>query len=60
VAIREAEEAAARIGRGENRIDLNPQGAYVRHLQHQIADNYGLSSASFGREPGRRVVIYRR
>jgi len=60
VAIQEAEEAAARIGRGENRIDLNPQGAYVRHLQHQIADNYGLSSASFGREPGRRVVIYRR
>ena len=60
MAIREAEEAAARIGRGENRIDLNPQGAYVRHLQHQIADNFGLSSASFGREPARRVVIYRR
>ena len=60
MAIREAEEAVARIDRGENHIDLNSQGAYVRHLQHKIAGNYGLSSASFGREPGRRVVIYRR
>ena len=60
MAIREAEEAVARIDQGENHIDLNSQGAYVRHLQHKIAGNYGLSSASYGREPGRRVVIYRR
>ena len=59
-AIAEAEEAVAKIAQGESRIDLNPQGAYVRHLQHQIAERYGLSSASFGREPDRRVVVYRR
>ena len=60
LAIREAEEAVARVDRGEPHVDLNPQGAYVRHLQHQIAENYGLASSSAGREPGRRVVIYPR
>ena len=60
MAIAEAEKAVAKIGHGQNHIDLNPQGAYVRRLQHQIAESYGLSSASFGREPDRRVVLYRR
>ena len=60
MAIAEAEKAVAKIGDGQNHIDLNPQGAYVRRLQHQIAESYGLSSASFGREPDRRVVLYRR
>ena len=59
-AIKDAEEAAARIDRGEGQVELNPQGAYVRHLQHQIAEKYGLASASAGRDNGRHVVMYRR
>ena len=59
-AIEEAEVAASRIDEGEAQVDLNPQASYVRHLQHKIADKYGLSSTSAGREPERRVVIYRR
>ena len=59
-ATREAEEAAARIDQGETQVVLNPQGAYMRHLQHKIAETYGLASSSAGREPGRHVVIYRR
>ncbi|MFW6388494.1 MAG: R3H domain-containing nucleic acid-binding protein, partial [Desulfohalobiaceae bacterium] len=34
------------------------QNSYLRSLQHQIAQRYGLFSESKGREPRRRVVIY--
>ncbi len=44
---------------GESTVDLSPQGAYVRHLQHQIVERYGLSSSSTGRDPQRRLMIYR-
>ena len=60
LAIREAEEAAARVDRGENNVELNPQGAFIRHMQHQIAENYGLASSSTGRERNRHVTFYRR
>ena len=60
MAIREAEEAAERISRGEGHVELKPQGAYVRHLQHQIAETFGLASSSTGRESSRHVVIFRR
>ena len=60
-AIDEAEEAAARLGDdGEEHIRLKPQTAYVRHLQHKVANRLGVSSSSEGREPNRRVVMYRR
>ena len=59
-AIREAEDAASLVDRGQRHVDLNPQGAFVRRLQHQIADRYGLSSSSAGREPRRHVVITKR
>ena len=59
-AVAEAEDAVARVGRGEVQVNLTPRGAYVRHLQHQIVEQYGLSSASTGREPRRYVVVYRR
>ena len=60
LAIREAEDAAARVDRGESDVELNPQGAFIRHLQHQIAENYGLASSSTGRERNRHVIFYRR
>ena len=60
-AMREAEEAAERISNGGGSHEtLNPQGAYVRRLQHQIAHKYGLTSASTGRETKRHVVFSRR
>ena len=60
LALQEAKEAAERIDRGERRVELRPQGAYIRHLQHEIAEKYGLASSSTGRESYRRVVIYPR
>ena len=34
-AMREAEEGAIRVRKGEGHVELNPQGAYVRRLQHE-------------------------
>ncbi len=59
-AIDEAEQAAMRLDEGEVQVRLNPQTAYVRHLQHKVANRRGVSSSSEGREPNRHVVMYRR
>ena len=59
-AMQEAEDAAIRVRKGEGHVELNPQGAYVRRLQHEIAGKFGLASSSMGRDPSRHVVIFRR
>jgi predicted RNA-binding protein Jag len=41
-------------------VALAPQNAYVRRIQHQIANRYNLESRSFGKEPYRRVQLYAR
>ena len=55
----EAETAIGTVIEGGPGIALTPQGSYVRRLQHQMADRYNLASRSRGREPNRRVEIYR-
>jgi hypothetical protein len=59
-ALDEAQEAAGRINGGEPHVELSPQGAFIRRLQHEIAETRSLSSSSTGREPTRRVVFFRR
>jgi hypothetical protein len=60
-AMQEAEEAAhGLLNRGTGEIALAPQNAYVRRIQHQIANRYNLESRSFGKEPYRRVQLYAR
>jgi stage III sporulation protein SpoIIIAA len=58
-ALEEAEIAINEIMEGAPPISLMPQGSYIRKLQHQLADRYNLGSRSKGREPNRRVEIYR-
>jgi predicted RNA-binding protein Jag len=59
-ALREAEKAASEVLHDEDEsVDLNPQGAYIRRLQHLIAERNMLSSKSVGREPNRHVMIFR-
>ena len=55
----EAEDAIAHIMSGSPPMSLQPQGAYVRRLQHQLADRYNLGSRSRGREPYRHVELFR-
>ncbi len=58
-AMQEAEQAAQQVLEGEFSIQLNPQRAYVRRLQHILAQRFSLASTSRGREPSRAVLIYR-
>ncbi|MDY6917245.1 MAG: R3H domain-containing nucleic acid-binding protein [Chloroflexota bacterium] len=59
LALTEAEQAIAQVRQGRSSVDLTPQNAYIRMLQHQLAERYSLSSHSIGREPRRRVRIFR-
>ena len=44
---------------GKDRIELPPAAGYVRKLQHEMAREANLVSESFGKDPNRRVVIYK-
>ena len=57
-ALREAEDAVSSISHGgASDVQLAPQNAYIRRLQHEIAQRYGLNSTSRGREPFRRITM---
>lgn len=56
-ALQEAEEAIGQVLHADNAIDLNPQNAYIRRLQHMLAQRYNLASRSQGKEPYRFVRI---
>jgi len=58
-AIEEAAQAVAQLMEGRDSVELSPQNAYIRMLQHQLAQRYNLDSKSTGREPRRRVRIFR-
>jgi stage III sporulation protein SpoIIIAA len=58
-AVEEAEEAAEQVSEGGEPIELSPQSAYIRRLQHLIAQRNDLKSQSRGRDPNRRVKIYK-
>ena len=57
-AMEEAEEAVNDVMGGEESVELSPQSAYIRRQQHVLAQRYNLSSASTGRDPQRRVIIF--
>ncbi|MDP2674292.1 MAG: R3H domain-containing nucleic acid-binding protein [Dehalococcoidia bacterium] len=56
-ALREAEDAIGQVMTGQDAVDLTPQNAYIRRLQHLLAQRYNLPSRSLGKEPYRRVRI---
>jgi stage III sporulation protein SpoIIIAA len=59
-ALDEAREAIDAVAAGKtDEVELAPQNAYVRRLQHELAERASLSSRSTGHEPVRRVQIYR-
>ncbi len=58
--LEDTEESLQRVLTGDiNEIELRPQNAYIRRLQHQMAHEASLQSHSNGREPNRRVRVYR-
>jgi hypothetical protein len=58
-AMQETRQAIDEILNGSRSVDLAPTSAYIRRLQHQLARQANLFSQSFGKEPRRRVRIYR-
>jgi hypothetical protein len=57
-ALRETEEAIGLVLQRSEAVELSPQNAYIRRLQHQMAERANLVSRSRGREPYRRVRLY--
>lgn len=59
VAMRETQDAIRKVMGGTRSVELSPQSAHIRREQHQLARQANLVSHSLGREPYRRVRIYR-
>ncbi len=58
-ALQEAEEAIRQVQEGAPEVVLSPQEAHIRRRQHEMARDANLASSSRGKEPHRRVCIYR-
>jgi stage III sporulation protein SpoIIIAA len=56
-AMTEAEDAINAVMSQDRPMELTPQNAYIRRLQHELAQRFNLSSTSRGKEPQRRVRI---
>ena len=59
IAMRETQEAIGKVLAGARNVELSPQKASIRREQHQLVRQANLLSHSLGREPNRRVRIYR-
>ena len=59
VALQETQEAISAVLNGASAVDLAPSSSYIRRLQHQLARQANLISHSYGKEPNRRVRIFR-
>ncbi|MCX6000255.1 MAG: hypothetical protein NTU41_11910, partial [Chloroflexi bacterium] len=58
-ALKEAEQAISEVMNGKDSVQLSPRSAYIRRLQHIMAERFSLTSRSLGKEPQRRVEILR-
>lgn len=59
-AMRETQDGIQRVLNGASDVTLSPQSAAIRSQQHQLVRAANLISHSYGREPYRRVRIFRR
>ncbi len=55
----QTQAAIQMVMNGERYIDLAPASAAIRRIQHEMARQAQLTSHSYGKEPNRRVRIYR-
>ncbi|MCB1034901.1 MAG: single-stranded DNA-binding protein, partial [Acidobacteria bacterium] len=58
LALREVEEAIDEALDHGHPVELSPQEAYIRRLQHEVVTEAGLVSESKGDEPFRRLVVF--
>ena len=60
IALEEAEQAVGEVIERARTIEVAPQNAHVRRMQHQLAERYNVGSRSRGKEPNRRVKFFPR
>jgi stage III sporulation protein SpoIIIAA len=58
-ALQETRAAISAVMNGERWVELQPAASSIRRVQHQLAREANLVSHSYGKEPNRRVRIYR-
>jgi len=58
-AMQETQAAIQAVLNGERWVELPPAASSIRRLQHQMAREANLVSHSYGKEPNRRVRIFR-
>jgi stage III sporulation protein SpoIIIAA len=57
--LRSTQHAINAVLNGERWVELPPASSYIRRLQHQLVQDSKLVSHSYGKEPNRRVRIFR-
>lgn len=58
-ALRQTQGAIQAVLNGERWVELPPASSYIRRLQHQMVRQANLSSHSYGKDPNRRVRIFK-
>ena len=58
LALQETQDAIQKVLSGATSVDLAPQSAFVRRVQHEMARQANLVSHSYGKEPHRHVRIF--
>ncbi len=56
-AMSEVTEAVDKVMSFGKPVELSPQSAHIRRLQHQLIEQHGLGSESRGEVPWRRVIV---
>jgi len=56
-AINEVTQAVDKVMNFGKPVELAPQSAHIRRLQHQLIEHHGLGSESRGEVPWRRVIV---
>jgi hypothetical protein len=56
-ALHEVSEAVDRVMSFGKPVELSPQSAHIRRLQHLLVEQHGLGSESRGEVPWRRVIV---
>jgi hypothetical protein len=59
-ALEEAEQAISEVLEQARTMEVSPQNAHIRRMQHQLAERYNVGSRSRGKEPNRRVKFFPR
>jgi stage III sporulation protein SpoIIIAA len=57
MALSEVTEAVDKVMSFGKPVELAPQSAHIRRLQHQLIEQHGLGSESRGEVPWRRVIV---